>query len=87
MDTSINRISEIINIIFYGQSLLVFYPLKLEARGRDPMQNTLYHFCKYILYIIIVSIFSILTCIEARGGYELLVPGVHAGEHPAANQK
>ena len=79
MDTSINRISKIINIIFDGQSLLVFYPLKLEARGRDPMQNT------YI--IIFISIFSILTCIEARGGYELLVPGVHAGEHPAANQK
>ena len=59
---------------------LLFYPLKLEARGRDPMQNTL-------ILLIIISIFSILTCIEARGGYELLVPGVHAGEHPAANQK
>ena len=30
---------------------LLFYPLKLEARGRDPEQNTLYHYYhKYILY-------------------------------------
>ena len=58
---------------------LLFYPLKLE-QGAEILSKTLY-------IIIIISIFCILTCIEARGGYELLVPGVHAGEHPAANQK